>query len=101
LNVAVLRTQIPWDGPSKGRRELSRSTRDSRLDMKSAATRTPVVLPLPGLGDVAFLSSLLSIRTADVFGSGPMALVLRVLWHDHIRSIFYLDCFPYVVYYSC
>ena len=61
--------------------------------------RTPAVLPLPGLGSMQFLSSLLDKAPATVFDNDAMAVVLRVLWKTEVRKYFILDLTLYVVFY--
>ncbi|KAL7564175.1 hypothetical protein ACA910_021149 [Epithemia clementina (nom. ined.)] len=62
---------------------------------------TPAVLPLPGLGNMEFLSALLWKANPDAFDNAAMGVVLRVLWTDHIRIIFYLDFFLCLCFYGC
>lgn len=61
--------------------------------------RTPAVLPLPGLGRMQFLSFLLVKAPPTVFDNDAMAIVLRVLWRDHIRKWFILDFTLYAIFY--
>jgi WD40 repeat protein len=84
----------PWPQPKGGQLLL-------RKDLKSGVSRTAAVLPLPGLGEMDFLATLLSNASVDVFDNGPMALVLRVLWKDHIRVYFYLDFSLFIIFYFC
>jgi hypothetical protein len=62
--------------------------------------RTPAVLPLPGLGSMQFLSSLLVKAPPTVFDNEAMALVLRVLWKNHIQKYFILDLTLYLIFFS-
>ena len=90
----------PW--PVKSERRLIRSDKfaDS-IDLRGGTSRAAAVLPLPGLGGMDFLSSLLSHAPAEVFDNVPMALVVRTMWNDHIRVFFYLDFFIFMVFYAC
>ena len=76
----------------------------SQIDLKSGSTKSsvliPAVLPLPGLGDMDFLSSLLASCPPAVFDNPSMALVLRVLWTNHIRKFFLLDVILFLLFYG-
>jgi hypothetical protein len=61
---------------------------------------TPAVLPLPSLGDLEFLSSLLVNAPPNAFDNDAMALVLGVMWRDHVRKYFVVDCLVFVAYYA-
>jgi hypothetical protein len=50
-----------------------------------------VVLPLPGLGTLDFLSALISHTGPDVFDNDAMGLVLVVMWEAGVRSYFLID----------
>ena len=62
---------------------------------------TPAVLPLPGLGEMDFLSALLSFSRADIWDNEAMALVLRVMWKEHIRKLFIVDFILYLALCVC
>lgn len=66
---------------------------------KGCSLRTPAVLPLPGLGRMDFLQKLLVNAPPTVFDNLSMAVVLRVLWKDHIRKWFVLDFTLYAIFY--
>ena len=96
-------TVDPWGSIEKDREH-------SFLDMFSWSTAgddqqermlTPAVLPLPGLGQMEFLSSLLWNAPPDVFDNAAMGVILRVLWTCHIRNIFYMDFFLFICFYGC
>jgi WD40 repeat protein len=61
--------------------------------------RTPAVLPLPGLGTLDFLSSLLYKTPPTAFDNVAMGLVLRVMWEDYIRKYFLLDLIVFLFYF--
>lgn len=63
--------------------------------------RTPAVLPLPGLGSMQFLSSLLVKAPPTVFDNDAMALILRVLWKNHIQKYFIFDLILYIIFFCC
>lgn len=96
-------TTDPWDSIEKDNRPdvlkmISWATPEADQHEKKL---TPAVLPLPGLGDMEFLSALLLNASADVFANAAMGLVLRVLWTDHIRIFFYMDFFVCICFYVC
>ena len=62
---------------------------------------TPAVLPLPSLGDLDFLSSLLLNAPPNAFDNDAMALVLGVMWRDHIRKFFIIDCIVFASFFAC
>ena len=66
---------------------------------RGSFTRTPAVLPLPGLGRMDFLSSLLVNAPPTVFDNDAMAVVLRVLWKNHIQKYFILDLIFYITFF--
>ena len=70
-----------------------------RDDGKPKLTRTPAVLPLPGLGTMDFLSSLVLKAPATAFENESMALVLRVMWHNHIKKYFIIDTILFLAYF--
>jgi hypothetical protein len=47
-----------------------------------------------------FLASLLANVPPSVFDKDAMAIVLRVMWRDHIRKFFLLDTFLFLVYFA-
>jgi WD40 repeat protein len=89
----------PWSVPHEGGRQLERSATSTKLISRGGSVRTPAILPLPGLGDMDFLASLLASAPHDVFDSDALALVLRVLWENHIRRYYYVDCCLFAVFY--
>jgi hypothetical protein len=62
--------------------------------------RTPAVLPIPGLGTMSFLSALVSNAPAEAFDNEAMALVLHVMWRNHMMKFFILDMAVYVLFFS-
>jgi hypothetical protein len=54
----------------------------------------------PGLGEMDFLASLLANAPPRVFDNDAMAVVLRIMWRDHIRKFFLLDTFLFLVYFA-
>lgn len=60
---------------------------------------TPAVLPLPNLGTMKFLDSVVKRCPATAFDNEAMALVLRVMWQHHIRKYFILDTSIFLLYY--
>jgi hypothetical protein len=62
---------------------------------------TPAVLPLPGLGEMDFLACLLSFKRAEIWENEAMALVLRVMWKNHIRKFFIIDFILYLALCAC
>lgn len=89
----------PWIETGAERRQLARSRTSSKLVLRGGSIRTPAVLPVPGLGNIDFLSSLLRVSRADVFDNDAMAVVLRVLWRHHIRKFYYIDCCFFASFY--
>ena len=75
--------------------------RKEDLHMTCDPLLTPAVLPLPGLGEMDFLSALLSFPRADIWDNEAMALVLRVMWKEHIRKLFIIDFILYLVLCVC
>jgi hypothetical protein len=53
-----------------------------------------------GLGEMDFLASLLANVPPSVFDNDAMAVVIRVMWRDHIRKFFFLDFFLFQVYFA-
>lgn len=66
---------------------------------RGSFTRTPAVLPLPGMGRMDFLSSLLVNAPPTVFDNDAMAVVLRVLWKNHIQKYFIFDLVLYITFF--
>jgi hypothetical protein len=58
------------------------------------------ILFFPGLGEMDFLASLLANAPPRVFDNDAMAVVLRIMWRDHIRKFFLLDTFLFLVYFA-
>jgi len=81
----------PWSKAHEGgRRQPEKTT--SKLATRRKTLRTPAVLPLPGLGDMDFLASLLANAPQEAFANDALGVVLRVLWETHIRKYYYFDC---------
>ena len=94
--------QDPWTvDVFHGRMKLEKSAKSTRYFSSGGSIRTPAVLPLPGLGDMSLLASLLVSAPAEVFDNDAMALVLRVLWKQYIRRYYYIDFCIYITYYIC
>jgi WD40 repeat protein len=92
----------PWLERSHSGRYLEKSTPSMELGRKNREyiSRAPAVLPLPGLGDMDFLASLLMFAPLEVFENEAMAVVVRVVWYNHIRKFFFLDCVIFALYYT-
>ena len=97
-------TSDPW---GNGEKEFKLDFLESLSWWSSSASDliekklTPAVLPLPGLGDMEFLSALLWKADPDAFDNAAMGIVLRVLWTDHIRIFFFMDFFLCMAFYGC
>ena len=90
----------PWPKSMIKGRHLERNDKFSKeLDIRGGMSRTPAVLPLPGLGAMDFLASLLTNAPADVFDNNAMALVLKILWKYHIKFFFCLDFVVFLTHY--
>lgn len=63
-------------------------------------TRTPAVLPIPGLGSMYFLSMLVARAPATAFDNEAMGIVIRVMWQGYIRKFFLLDTVVFLLYYG-
>ena len=70
-------------------------------ERKEGVVRIPAVLPLPGLGSLAFISVLIREMPPNVFDNDAMGLVLRVLWNSEVKLFFLWDFSAFVVYYIC
>jgi len=68
---------------------------------QSNISLTPAALPIPGLGDLDFISSLLSTAPPNAFDNDAMALVLSVMWRENIRKWFVIDVAVFAVYLGC
>jgi WD40 repeat protein len=91
----------PWSDELE-ERYLKKSKSSLKLGQsREFITRTPAVLSLPGLGDMDFLASILMYAPLEVFENEAMAVVVRVVWYNHIRKFFLLDCALYAIYYVC
>ncbi|CAB9511665.1 WD domain, G-beta repeat [Seminavis robusta] len=66
---------------------------------RGTVMRIPAVLPLPGLGTMQFLSSLIEKAPPTVFDNDAIAIVLRVLWKNHIQKYFILDLITYTTFF--
>lgn len=73
--------------------------REEPMVTRGSFTRTPAVLPLPGLGRMEFLSSLLVKAPPTVFDNDAMAVVLRVLWKNHVQKYFILDLVLFIAFF--
>jgi WD40 repeat protein len=91
----------PWSDECEGAGYLKKPASKINLGRQSREfiTRTPAVLSLPGLGDMDFLASMLMYAPLEVFENEAMAVVVRVVWYNHIRKFFLLDCILYAAYY--
>jgi len=89
----------PWTRTPAGRNKLEKAATSAKLVTKGGTLRTPAVLPLPGLGEMDFLSCLLKHAPQEAFDNEALAVVLRVLWQKHIRKYYYLDCCLYLMFY--
>jgi len=115
----------PWHENNKT--PSSVTEREAPVASRGYFVRTPAVLPLPGLGTVDFLSSLLVKAPPTVFDNDAMAVVLRVLWNvcrsqtfgsllflsvfnrshhlfagcfqNHIKKYFILDLSLYIIFF--
>ncbi len=93
----------PWEfqnGHSKSSSNLSKQSSHHRIDLKHEHQLNPAVLPLPGLGSYKFLKALTVECPPSVFDNDAMALVLRIMWKQHIRSFFLVDFFLFVLFLS-
>lgn len=93
----------PWLDRAQSGRYLEKTATSTDLGRKNREyiTRTPAVLPLPGLGDMDFLASLLMFAPLEVFENEAMAVVVRVVWYNHVQKFFFLDCIVFTIYYIC
>jgi Ion transport protein len=89
----------PWYIERDQSNHHEKSVISSRYLPGGGSVRTPAVLPLPGLGNMSLLASLLSSAPADVFDNDAMALVLRVLWENYIRRYYYFDFCLFMTFY--
>lgn len=89
----------PWSKSKSGRHKLEKAATSTKLVTKGGTLRTPAVLPLPGLGEMDFLSCLLKHAPHEAFDNDALAVVLRVLWRTHIRKYYYFDCCLYILFY--
>jgi hypothetical protein len=87
----------PWHISKTASRKLHLKHSSSKVITRRGTMRTPAVLPIPGLGDMGFLRSLLVHAPTEAFNNDAIALALRVLWEDHIRKYFYLDCVVFLI----
>lgn len=102
MECGYITYQDPWPGAVfQGRMHLEKSAKSTRYFSCGGSIRTPAVLPLPGLGNMSFLSNLLVSSPAEVFDNDAMALVLRVLWKNYIRRYYYFDFCVFMTYYLC
>jgi hypothetical protein len=94
----------PWQRQgillTKGKLPMRSMERVESVVSRGHVVRTPAVLPLPGLGSMRFLSSLLAKAPATVFDNDAMAVVLRVLWKTEIQKYFILDLIVYAVFFT-
>lgn len=89
----------PWSKPLVGGHKLDKAPTSAKLVTKGGTLRSPAVLPLPGLGQMNFLSCLLTHAPQEAFDNEALAVVLRVLWHNHIRKYYYIDCCCFLMFY--
>lgn len=62
--------------------------------------RIPAVLPIPGLGSIAFLSALVAKAPATAFDNEAMGVVIQVMWKDYIWRYYMIDTCFFVCYYA-
>lgn len=74
--------------------------KESVEDDADYTVRTSAVLPIPGLGTMNFLSWLVARAPAEAFDNEAMAVVLKVMWRNHIQKYFLLDMIFYISYYT-
>ncbi|KAI2510727.1 hypothetical protein MHU86_3675 [Fragilaria crotonensis] len=89
----------PWKVPPSRRLERAKKSKNLYVEYDRARLlRTPAVLPLPGLGSLSFLSSLLKKMPPTAFDNVAMGLVLRVMWDDYIWILFQIDLIVFLFY---
>jgi hypothetical protein len=91
----------PWSKSHESVNKIEQRLSSVKMVKQDGMMRTPAVLPLPGLGDMGLLACLLASAPPEVFDADAMGIVLRVLWHDHIRIYYHIDCILFVIYYGC
>ena len=92
----------PWiDRQKRKLTSTNGKTPQDRRGRSTGAHLTPAVLPLPGLGELDFLSTMLSYAPPAAFDNEAMNLVLRVMWKGYIQKYFLVDALVFTVYYSC
>lgn len=90
----------PW--PTQFKRKVNRKQAKGVDEITlSGVSLTPAVLPLPGLGDLRFLSCLLMKAPPQAFDNDAMALVLKVVWRSHVRKYFVMDLCLFGTFYAC
>ena len=89
----------PWTKTQAGGYKLNKAPTSAKLVTKGGTVRSPAVLPLPGLGEMDFLSCLLNHAPQQAFDNEALAVVLRVLWRKHIRKYYYFDCGLFLMFY--
>jgi WD40 repeat protein len=89
----------PWKVLPSRRLERTKKSKNLYVEYDRARLlRTPAVLPLPGLGSLSFLSSLLQKTSPTAFDNVAMGLVLRVMWDDYIWIFFQIDLIVFLFY---
>jgi hypothetical protein len=91
----------PWEvhnGQNKSSLSLNQQSSNHRIDLKHEHQLNPAVLPLPGLGSYSFLKALTVECPPSVFDNDTMALVLRIMWKQHIRSFFLVDFMLFILF---
>jgi hypothetical protein len=73
--------------------QLKKNFPEFHVDQRGEEELVPAVLPLPGLGNLDFLSALISNTGPDVFDNDAMGLVLVVMWNAGVRRYFLIDFF--------
>lgn len=57
-----------------------------------------MVLPVPDMSSLSFLSALTTDCDVNVFASKYLGIILDKLWEQEIKSIFIVDFFFYMVF---
>lgn len=91
----------PWKVKPSRRLERTKSQKSLHVNNdRDCFLRTPAVLPLPGLGTLSFLSSILYKTPPTAFDNVAMGLVLRVMWEHYIKIYFLVDLVLFLFYVS-
>lgn len=67
----------------------------------SFAKARPMVLPMPNLGTLAFLTALTEECDLEVFSKHELGIMLDDLWEKEIKGLFFFDLLFYVVFCIC